>query len=103
MKIPKTIKILGHKITVYWSNGALELDDDTGCRGLAHLLTNKIGLSRQIEGDELTESVIAESFLHEITHHIADKLGLELEEYQVAGIACGLLQVIRDNKLDFRG
>jgi len=56
MKIPKTIKILGHKITVYWSNGALELDDDTGCRGLAHLLTNKIGLSRQIEGDELTES-----------------------------------------------
>ena len=103
MKIPKTIKILGHKITVYFSGDALDLDEITRCRGLAHLLTNKIGLARKVEDDELTESVIAESFLHEITHHIADKLGLELEEYQVAGIACGLLQVIRDNKLDFRG
>lgn len=101
MKIPKKLNILGHPILVYRSNDALELDECDRAMGLAHLLSNKIGVCHRVDGEDVSESMVAETFMHEIFHHVGSKLGLELEEAQIAGMACGVLQVIRDNKIDF--
>jgi len=101
MKIPKRINILGHPILVYKSNKPMELDDEEKATGLAHLLTNKIGICCRVDGDYIAESLQAETFLYEIFHHINEKMGLGMEEGQVRGMALGALQVVRDNKLNF--
>lgn len=106
MKIPKKIKILGHPIKVTCFGDTLEHPDGSECWGLAHKMTDQISLCTaftEVNGDfvELSEMNIAETFLHEIIHHVEYKQGLELKEHQITALACGILQVIRDNKLDF--
>ena len=101
MRIPKQTRILGHPVQSYFARKALELDDCEMALGLAHLFTNKIGICTAMDGEAISESIVAEAYMHEICHHISAKLGLELIESQIAGMACGLLQVIRDNRLDF--
>lgn len=101
MKIQSRIKILGHPIRVSCVGHALETEDCSQAVGLAHLVTNRISLSRKFDADEVAESVVAETYLHEIAHHVNTKLGLGMEEGQISGISCGLLQVIRDNRIDF--
>jgi hypothetical protein len=92
---------LGHPITVYHSWEPIELDEDESALGCAHLLTNQIGICHKVEDAYVSESMTTEAFLHEIFHHVSSKLGMGLEEIQIAGMSCGLLHVLRDNKLDF--
>lgn len=101
MRIPSTLKILGHPVKVYRANRALEVEDVDQALGLAHLVTNKIGICRLFDGECVSESIQAETLLHEISHHISQKMGLGLDESQISGMSCGMLQVIRDNGLDF--
>jgi hypothetical protein len=108
MKIPRKIKILAHPVKVRCYDEILEHPDGDPCWGLAHKMSDKISICIAFSEQngarvELSEASIADTFLHEIIHHIDSKLDLDLKENQVAGLACGLLQVIRDNKLDFRG
>ena len=108
MNIPRKIKILGHIITVNTINHLAEHPDGDFCIGMAHQFTNQITISKQfdeVNGDvlDIVESVIAQTFLHEVIHHIENKLGLEMDETQVEGVAAGLFAAIRDNNLDFRG
>lgn len=108
MKIKSRIKILGHDIQVKCHAALVEHPDGDMCLGLAHQWTDKISLAVGFTDEtgkkqEIAEPTIAETLLHEIIHHIDNRLGLELQEYQISGIACGIIQVIRDNKLDFGG
>lgn len=101
MRIPKRINILGHPVSVYHRARPLDLGDDEKATGLAHIFTNQIGICTKVDGDYIAESLKTEAFLHEICHHIDHKLGLRMDEEQVQGVALGLLQVIRDNRLNF--
>lgn len=106
MKIPTKIKILGHTIKVSCHGNLVEHPDGDMCLGLAHQWTDKISLAVAYTDEtgarqDMSEMTVAETLLHEIIHHIDNRLGLELQEYQISGIACGIIQVIRDNKMDF--
>lgn len=108
MRIPTKIKILGHNIKVSCHDDLVEHPDGDMCLGLAHQWTDKITLAVGFTDEagsklDIAEPTIAETLLHEIIHHIDNRLGLELQEHQISGIACGIIQVIRDNKLDFGG
>lgn len=96
MKIPKTLKIGGHRVEILQKT---ELQSTY--IGLAHYATNKIELRTEFDDEQIPESRITETFLHEVLHFISDNSGLGLKENQINGLACQLLQVIRENKLDF--
>jgi predicted SprT family Zn-dependent metalloprotease len=96
MKIPKKVKICGHNIKIV-KKGKLYDDDKTRCWGFAYLHSNKIELAT----DDLPESRIAETFLHEILHVIYNLNGIKVTEQENNLIALHLFQVIRENKLRF--
>ena len=77
-------------------------DGDRSLLGQAHSGIQEIWLATSDEGKALPESSITDTFLHETIHAISRTYGLGLDEDQTTGLAGGLLQVIRDNKLDFR-
>lgn len=107
MKIPKRVKIGAHWIKVKW------VDEIEGRIAQAVLPENRIELARYWHDDDhnrgfIAESLITEGFLHEIGHFILYQAGYceftdnsELELVNQA-FCHGILQVIRDNKLDFR-
>lgn len=99
MKIPKTIKIAGHKYAVKHVR-AIE-------RGRFRA---QIRLERQVfifaqHGfhDLYSESSKAQDVLHEILHGIdIHFVKQKLSESTITQLATGIFQVIRDNDLDFR-
>lgn len=101
MRIPKRISILGHPVFVYHRARPIEIADEEQALGAAHVLTNQIGICTKVENDYIAESLKTEAFMHEILHHVDNKLGLDMSEDQVHGMALGMLQVIRDNRLNF--
>lgn len=105
MKIPSKIKIGPYKIEIVYPYKFVETDNKTG---VASFQDTKILLSNNFCGIERTEQSVDVTFLHEIIHWVlyvycgkALCSGEENEEQIVNGLALGLLQVIRDNKLDF--
>ena len=107
MKIPRRVKIGAHWIKVKWVD---EIEDRMA---QAVLPENRIELARYWKDDDgmrrfIADSLIVEGFLHEIGHFILFQSGYgvfdentELEKVNQA-YCHGMLQVIRDNKLDFR-
>ena len=98
MKIPKKIKIASHEIKIRRQKKS---DDATLAFGYADLAHNEIVIFREFGGKLLEESTVAETFLHEILHQVAQLYGINLKEREINQIAAGLLQVIRDNKINF--
>ena len=97
MKIPKSIKIAGHIVEVFDNYHFKERGDVDGD---SNLTNNYIMIGYTIE----SESTKAQIFLHEILHHIGLRyLGDAnfLKEEATNSLSEGLLQVLRDNKLDF--
>jgi predicted SprT family Zn-dependent metalloprotease len=103
MKIPESLRIMGHDVEVIHPYVFVERDD---CHGLASLDSDKILLSAQNNGELLKESQIAENLLHEIGHHISwivtGNVRLADDEPKHSMIFRLLFQIIRDNDLDFR-
>jgi hypothetical protein len=97
MKIPDSIKISGHKIKIIKKKELFS--DDERVWGLAYIHLKKIELAVE----DLPESTIAETFLHEVLHMICSIHGIKLTEKENQAIALSLFQVIRDNKLSFGG
>lgn len=91
MKIPDRIKIHANEITIKRvPHSQIDLE---GNGGQALWEQNILILA-----DDLPEDRTAVSFLHEILHFI----NTYLEEKEATFISEGLMQVIRDNDLDFR-
>ncbi len=90
MVIPTTLKIGANTITVI-RKPMCEIDSDCN-GGWAHWEKNTLYLA-----DDMPEDREAEVFLHEILHFI----NVYLEEEQVTYISGLLLQVMRDNKINF--
>jgi hypothetical protein len=103
MKIPLSIKIGAHTVSVEMPDSNEEIGDKTGeDLGDTLLAQNRIRVCAKYDGDDVPESMMAEVFLHEILHYVLYQAGHGLCEQEVTAAASGLLQVIRDNNLDFR-
>ena len=98
MKIPKSINVGGHTISVKQIKC---FKGNPGRLGTAYLTAKKIKLSRTCCGDKICQSVAEATFLHEIIHHIDAVYGIRINESQVRRLSEGLYQVLKDNKLRF--
>jgi|SRR6185436_5308986 len=90
MKIPEKIKIGGNNFKISRGSYRGEFDRDGGA---LYWETNDLYLA-----NDMPEDREATCFLHEILHG----LNIYLTEEQATYISEGLIQIIRDNNLDFR-
>jgi hypothetical protein len=90
MKIPKQIKIGANIVTV--QRRPFAQIDAEGNGGIAFWEQNILVLA-----SDMPEDRTAVAFMHEICHFI----NTYLEEKEVTFISEGLMQVIRDNKINF--
>lgn len=93
------INILGHEITIERMD-SVNLEDEQ-VTGLSCFNSDMILLATKYGDEPLSEDNIAEAYLHEIIHHINDKLGLNLSEVTIRRLGVGLYQVLKDNKISF--
>ena len=90
MKIPKKVKIGANTFTIKRGSFRTESDMDGG---FLEYETNILFLA-----NDLPETRKATIFLHEVLHG----LNIYLTEEQATYLSEGLMQIIRDNNLDFR-
>jgi len=95
MKIPDKIKVLGHEVKILKTN-AFQIGGKAGSYSSWH---DVISIA---DDCDVTESNQAEAFQHEIIECINDKCDLNLEQRTIMTLSEVLLQIIRDNDLDFR-
>jgi len=100
MKIPARIKIGGHWIEIKKISECWELDG-TVVQGSADHESNTICLASKHDGQHIAESRRAQTFCHEIVHHLAFHSGLDLDEREITAFSEVLFQVLRDNNLNF--
>jgi hypothetical protein len=100
MVIPKVIKVGAQRMRVM-VQPVVKLDEEI-CLGVSQICVGRIEIASTFKGEDVPEDSMADTFLHEVIHATNATYGLDLSETQVMGLAGGLLQVIRDNKLDFR-
>ncbi|HLY40493.1 MAG TPA: hypothetical protein VKR52_04725 [Terracidiphilus sp.] len=91
MNIPEKLKIGANDVTI--ERRPFSQIDAEGNGGIAFWEQNVLVLA-----DDMPEDRTAVAFLHEILHFI----NTYLEEKEATFISEGLMQVIRDNDLDFR-
>ena len=88
MNIPDKVKILSQDFTVK----RLPKKKMKSVLGLCDSTKNVIELREEICGDKL-----AEVFIHEVVHGIAENLNMGLKEDQVNNLAVGLWGFLKDN------
>ena len=98
MKIPASIKIGGHNVTVISPYGFKErVDLSAQCdHNLNEIRVDTLDTSHA----ELPESVIMVNFIHEVLHRIDNVSGHHLfkgNENAIEGISEGIYQVLVDN------
>ena len=99
MKIPRKLNISGQTVKIVQKTYLNK--NMKNHIGRAVFTCNKILLSKKCEGDHIDEQYMACTLLHEVIHHLDDKLGIGLKEAQVDRLAVGIYQVLKDNKLQF--
>ena len=99
MKIPRKLNISGQTVKVVQKRHLNKTVKNQ--IGRATYTENLIELSRNCEDNKVEHQYMACTLLHEIIHHLDDKIGVGLKEAQVDRLAVGLYQVLKDNKLKF--
>lgn len=84
-KLPPGIRILGKR----WTVRHKRVKGDLGSCEIGHTRLN-------INPDQSDDSM-RDTVLHEAIHGIEDEMGLRMSERQVAGMAVGILALLRDN------
>ena len=98
LKLPETLKVGPINYEVLYPY----IWVDNYARGMTHLTKGYIKVSDKDGPFEQADQKILETFLHEIVHAIDNiYLGSVFEEDDVAIIGIALLQVIRDNNINF--
>jgi len=98
MKIPKSIRIAGHDVRV---RQVKSIQKNTFL-GEADHVTNTIYIAQNCHNKKVAKDQIIDTLLHEILHHLDDKLKIGLGEKKVTLLSAGLFQVLSDNNIDFR-
>lgn len=105
MKIPKTIKIGAIRYRVKQENDSFHAynspNDAKDSVGEHIPMIQTIRVSVRDNKRKILEPTITDTILHEVIHAVSRVYGIGLTENQVAGLSGGLMQVMRDNKLDF--
>ena len=106
MKIPKQIKIGAARYRVQLEPDSFaSYDEPDGKKeNIGEHITALMLLrvATYVGQKKIPEESLTDTVLHEILHGISRVYGIGLTENQVCGLSGGLMQVIRDNKLDFR-
>jgi hypothetical protein len=92
MKIPPTIKFLGHDIKVRFAE---KIKDENGNSLLGYYNDT---LKTITISSEISSTTLEEVFWHELTHAIDINLGLGLGENKVQAISSSLHSIIKNNK-----
>lgn len=92
-EIPKTTRILGVDVPTVWKKQIVETDGKV-CQGMAEYTVNEIWLD-----ENMPETQKCHTYFHEIVHHVANSLGMEMEEEEVLRLSRGLWAVLVDNGL----
>lgn len=95
MKIPKQLKVGGHKYKIVLRNDRLKNDGTTEAGGYSSFF-NKIWIDISAPQD-----IQEETLFHEILEAINIKNDLELNHNQISTISEDFYQVLKDNKLIF--
>lgn len=101
MKIPESLKIGGHEYKVIYPH---DFTDCVNVNGLTDTEAKQIKIRQMtLGGGPRAESGVAVTLLHEILHAVDHYTGHDVfeNEEHVHGIAEGLYQVMKDNKLVF--
>jgi hypothetical protein len=98
MRIPSKVRIGAQAFDVVFTDNC----DDAQNLGVTKAHLNRMEIARKADGERIPEGSLTDTFMHEIIHAISITYGLGLKERQVAGLAGGMLAVIRNNGLDFR-
>ena len=91
MKIPKTVKILGHLYKVEIQKDSNSGNDNLGTQWGRHL---KIWLNENQSVEKMEET-----FMHELIEAVNYHLEMELKHHQISGMSETLFQIFKDNKL----
>ena len=98
MKIPDKIQILGSVIKTVYEERLLE---ELCLTGQTNPVFNEIRLRKIAESREISKDKLFESYFHEITHTILEKIGykeISEDEVFVTALSNALVQVIRQIK-----
>jgi hypothetical protein len=90
LKLPKTVRVGGHDISITYENEPKVDGDD--CWGSYEAETKIIALKKS-----LCPSMMTEVFIHEVIHAVAINRCLKLTESEVGVLASGLYAFLRDN------
>ena len=93
MKIPKTLKILGHQVNIVGIND-LEKRNGLAATGACYFTENRIWVdsSRPTQQQEAT-------LIHEIIEYLNAAMELDLKHNVICSLESGLYQVLKDNNL----
>mgnify|MGYP001568729668 CR=1 FL=1 len=89
MSHPNSVRVQGKKFDITYLKGNVMPDEALG-------LTKYMDLTIFVQSN-LPVPLEQEVVFHEITHAIEKSLDLDLTEHQVEVLACGWVQVLRDN------
>jgi hypothetical protein len=100
LKLPNKLRLFGRTFKV--SNNDIKCAL-LHCEGYIDMAAQEIGFKEV--GDAYTEENQADTVLHELLHAVFKYSDIQLEaedeEHVVTVVATSLVQIIRDNKLDF--
>lgn len=100
MKFPRVVEICGHSVSVKMRERFVA--DKHNVYGRSRLCQDEIIIARRDKyRNKISNDWKGNTFLHEIMHHINDKLEVGLSEKEVGRISDGLYQTLKDNKIRF--
>jgi hypothetical protein len=100
MIIPDKIDICGHDVTIEKVENVFDTDGSP-CIGMAYLMRDTIEIATMLTGTIVSEDNRSMAFLHEVFHHLSDKLDIKFTEKQVTVLSAGLYGVLKNNNLYF--
>lgn len=89
VKRPTSVRVQGKNFSIAYMKASLIPDDALG-------LTKYMDLSISVQED-VPLALEQEVVFHEITHAVEKSLDIDMSEHQVEVLACGWIQVLRDN------
>lgn len=93
MRIPDVTRIMGVDVPTEWVD-VLCTEDGRVAQGIAQYVDNKIQLGRHMPVEQREHT-----YFHEVMHHVANSLGVEVDEDDVLRLSRGLWAVLVDNGL----
>ncbi len=100
LTIPVEFELFGQTVEIIWDK---ELNNRDNANGLANYRYSRIELQPNTDTIKITDEMIEQTYLHEVTHFILDAIGedeLRSNEKFVDTFSKALHQVLKTSKFD---